>query len=76
MFGFPFCQSCRAKLGLLSDKTIAKHIQRYKTEKEHSYEDEVARRLASIDKNVALQKVKLLHILERITELTEPGLTD
>ena len=69
LYGHDFCDRCKSKLGLHSDKTILKNAESYDQSKPISYEDEVVRRLQIMEKDVVKQKVKLLHILERLCEL-------
>ncbi len=69
-YGYLFCSRCESSLALHSDKTILKNAQSYQESKPTSYEDEVVRRLEKMDRDFARTKVKLLHILERLAELT------
>jgi|GEM_PF-1258016 len=70
LYGFVFCARCESKLGLHSDKTILKNADAYTTSKEISYEEEVVERLQKMEKSFVKAKVKLMHILERLGELT------
>ena len=70
LYGYAFCERCESKLRLHSDETVLKNAESYDETKFTSYEDEVVHRLAAIEKNFAKTKVKLLHILDRLTELT------
>lgn len=70
LYGFYFCPRCESKLGLHSDKTILKNAEKFAAANPTSYEDEVVRRLQKMDRDFAKTKVKLLHILERLAELT------
>jgi hypothetical protein len=69
LYGYIFCDRCESKLGLHSDATILKNAESYQQSKPISYEDEVVRRLQIMEKDFAKRKVKLLHILERLSEL-------
>lgn len=53
-----------------SDKTILKNADVYATSKSISYEEEVVERLQKMDRDFIKAKVKLMHILERLGELT------
>lgn len=70
LYGFYFCARCESKLGLHTDKTILKNAEKFGAANPISYEDEVVRRLQKMERDVAKAKVKLLHILERLAELT------
>ena len=70
LYGFVFCVRCESKLGLHSDKTILKNADGYATSKPVSYEEEVVERLQKMDRDFIKAKVKLMHILERLGELT------
>ena len=70
LYGYAFCKRCESELRLHSDRTILKNAKSYNETNSVSYEDEVVRRLSSMEKNFAKARVKLLHILERLTELT------
>jgi hypothetical protein len=69
LYGYAFCDHCRSKLGLHSDATIRKNAESYDKSNPISYEAEVLRRLEIMEKDFAMRKVKLLHILERLSEL-------
>ena len=68
-YGYPVCQECINDLGLLSDKTIAKHIELYNSTKKHSYSAEIKNRLDFIEKDCIKKKIKLNHILDRLQDL-------
>ena len=70
LYGYCFCDSCQASLGLHSDKTILKNASKWSQTKSTSYEDEVTDRLLRLEKDFARTKVKLFHILARLGELT------
>ena len=69
LYGYEICDRCQSSLRLHADKTILKNAESYRG-KLDSYEEEVVHRLESMEKNFAKTKIKLLHILERLTELT------
>ncbi len=69
LYGYPFCRRCQTQLNLFTDATISKHVSLYEASKPNSYEAEVLARLQAIEKNFGKQKVKLLHILDRLSEL-------
>ena len=69
LYGYYFCDRCQSKLGLHSDKTILKNAALYDQSKPISYEDEVVNRLQFMEQDFVKRKVKLLHILERLSEL-------
>jgi hypothetical protein len=69
IYGYVFCDRCTAKLGLHSDKTILKNSDKY--DGDHaSYEEEVVHRIEAMEKSYIKTKIKLMHILERLAELT------
>ena len=70
LYGFNFCQLCEAKLKLHSDKTILKNSQLPDESEFLSYEEELVERLAKLERDYIKAKVKLTHILERLSELT------
>lgn len=71
MFDYTICESCKSKLGLFTEATIARHISTYQTSsKQISYEAEIMRRLDYIEKDYIKKKLKLLYILEKIKELS------
>ena len=70
LYGYRFCARCQSKLGLHADKTILKNAKSYDRSKPISYEDEVINRLQAMEKDFVKKKVKLLHILSRLGELT------
>jgi len=63
LYGYTICDDCKSKLGLLTDKTIDKHLVLYK-KKNRSYKDEIRRRLDFIDRDYLKKRIKLLHVLE------------
>jgi len=67
-FAYPICDSCKANLGLFTDKTIKKHLQKYAMdgEKQHSYAEEITSRMTLLDKDYIKKKIKLLHIMDRL----------
>ena len=69
-YGYNFCVRCEAKFGLHTDKTIRKNAESYARSESIAYEDEVVQRLQAMEKNFVQTKVKLLHILERLGEMT------
>ena len=69
IYGYVFCDRCATKLSLHADKTILKNADKYSGE-HSSYEEEVANRIEAMEKNYIKAKIKLMHILERLTELT------
>ncbi|MTI88175.1 MAG: hypothetical protein FH748_09425 [Balneolaceae bacterium] len=73
LYGHTICLDCKSKLGLYKDKTIKRHFQSYgqnpKDERDH-YEDEILYRLDFIKKDYINKKIKLLHILDRLKELS------
>lgn len=69
LYGYYFCDGCLSKLGLHSDKTILQNADKYEQSKTIVYHDEVIRRLQLMERDFAKKKVKLLHILERLSEL-------
>ena len=70
LHGYSFCATCLSKLALHADRTILKNAAKYQDSRNGSYEDEVVSRLQKMDKDFAKNRVKLLHILERLSELT------
>ena len=70
LYGYLFCAPCERKLALHRDKTIVKNAEAFARSKTISYEEEVVRRLHAMEKNFASARVKLLHILERLAELS------
>lgn len=69
LFGYYFCDRCQSKLGLHADKTILKNAQA-RSSNGSSYADEIVQRLEEMEKKFVQAKVKLLHIVERLDELT------
>ena len=70
LYGFYFCARCESKLGLYTDKTILKNAQKFAAANPTSCEEEVVRRLQRMERDFVKTKVKLLHILERLTDRT------
>ncbi len=67
MFGYIICNSCKSKLGLFTEATIAKNITNYKeSSKKLSYEDEIKRRLDFVEKDYIKKNLKLKYILEQV----------
>lgn len=70
LYGYIICDSCKRKLRLLTDQVIAKQSALYSNPiKKHSYADEIRGRLNYIDKKHIEQRIKLLHVLERLDNL-------
>lgn len=69
LYGYVFCERCASKLRLHADNTILKNADTYRG-KQESYEADVIHRLTSLEKSFIQTRVKLLHILERLGELT------
>lgn len=69
LYGYLFCDRCYSKLRLHSDKTIARNAELHERSQVDSYENELIRRLQTMERNYAKGRVKLLHILERLSEL-------
>lgn len=68
--GYAVCDACKSKLGLYSDETINKHLERYRTSgNNYDYEDEVNERLELLEIDYIRKRLKLLHIQQRIQQL-------
>lgn len=63
--GYIICPKCKKKLGLFTDKKIMHYIEEYESTKEHTFEEEILRRLDVLDKEFIKKRIKLLHILSR-----------
>ena len=70
LYGYYFCVRCQSKLALHSDTTILKNAKSYDQSKPIPYEDEVVHRLQVMEMEFVKNRVKLLHILERLGNLT------
>ncbi len=68
LYGYPFCQPCKIKLGLFTDNTIKRHFKTY-LESNKSYEADIKHRLEFIEHDFIKKKVKLLHILDRLNDV-------
>ncbi|MDP6731592.1 MAG: hypothetical protein QF877_02340, partial [Gammaproteobacteria bacterium] len=74
LYGYDVCHSCKSKLGLLKDNTLRKHILSYEKVRETvpenpTYKEEVDYRLNYMEENYIRQRIKLLHIQERLKEI-------
>ncbi|MEM7372951.1 MAG: hypothetical protein AAF587_30295 [Bacteroidota bacterium] len=74
IYGYPMCEICYSKLGLLSDTTIKKHALSHEDTRGYdplhpSFEDEINRRLEAVEKSYINTRIKLLHILERLNHM-------
>jgi len=72
LFGYTLCLDCRANLKLFTDKTIERHALQFKEAKrqdpEHlTYEEEMRYRLDFIHKDYISKRIKLLHILSKLS---------
>ena len=70
LYGYPICRSCRAKLGLFTDQTIKRQAADYdQATHGRTYAQEIERRLGVLDQDCKKKKIKLLHILDRLSHL-------
>ncbi|NER13450.1 hypothetical protein GWK08_08385 [Leptobacterium flavescens] len=75
LYGYTICNSCKSRLGLFLDPTIEKHVLSFRETKREdptkpTYKEEVAFRLDCLDKDYISKKIKLLHIQDRINNLS------
>jgi len=75
LYGYDVCHSCKLKMGLLKDNTLRKHISSYEKVRETvpenpTYKEEVDYRLSFMEENYIRQRIKLLHIQERLKEIS------
>ncbi len=76
LYGYTICNDCESKLALFQDKTIKRHFIAFEKIKEKdpqrlSYEEEIKRRLAFLDKHYIKSKIKLLHIQDRLGNIKQ-----
>lgn len=62
-FGFKICASCKKKLRLFTDKTVAEHIRKFT---KSGYQKDVQEKLALLESDYIKKKIKLLDILQKI----------
>ncbi len=71
LYGYAICDECKSGLGLFTDQTIKKHVSMYgDPAKKHSYEEEIVERLDFIEKDYVKKKIKLLHVLDRLKNMS------
>ncbi len=71
LHGYTICTTCRSKLGLLTDKTIKRHLKSFEKAKaidpnKLTYEEEIRRRVEYLEKDYISKRIKLFHVLERL----------
>lgn len=66
LFEYPICNSCLKGLYLHSDATITRNNAKYQKAGK-SYQKEVVYRLNQMEKDYISKRIKLLHILERLS---------
>lgn len=74
LYGYKTCQECKSKLGLLQDKTIKRHYTAFEKAravdpKVISYEEEIANRFVTLEKDYISKLIKLLHVQDRLKVL-------
>lgn len=74
LFGYIVCSQCEKEIGLYKDPTIIKAIKSYAKKKESipenpTYAEDVDYRLSAMEDRYIRQRIKLLHIQSRISEL-------
>lgn len=65
LYGYLVCDACRKKMGLFTDKTIARWVSENKGGKP-ALEEEMRRRLEFIETDYVKKKIKLMHVMDRL----------
>ena len=70
LYSFFVCDDCRPRLGLHTDVSIRKYIKVHENNEDGlTFAEEVQYRLREVERKYALQKIKLLHIQERMKNI-------